>query len=318
MVLAVLSRTPRLAKLVQSLQVGSGGEHLQELEMVFLHLSNLTDFRILLQTTGYQALATLRTLFTKHAALHPQPGLRTFALRMDTSALEEWPTDLTQRVFLGLLSSLPPTIDSLILDCPPITLRFIHEVNFSLTNLHLSQRHFDRSLFDHLTQRSQATLSSLIFETPYYSEFNPEFFEAAWERPGESCLTGEILESFERFPLRTLGFLGFEYEESSDIISALAKLPSSIRTLKLPDGFDVLRFLESESCPKLSQLNICGDHGSDPWYPALEMRDQIKQAGARRGIFLVPCKAWEVLDPEELEEGEDEEKEGEESEEDGF
>ncbi|KAK4698731.1 hypothetical protein P7C70_g7539, partial [Phenoliferia sp. Uapishka_3] len=211
----VLEETPRLASHVEELRVQVNGDETMELGDVLPTLSGLRDLRILIRRWNWTTYKSLSVLITLQAELHPNAGLRHITLRIYSEKLsppfmpyKPYDNDLAE-----LLSSLPCTLTSLELMCPPVR-PLGPAVKFSLSQLHLVQPHFDSSLLTYLTARSQTTLFSLNLETTYHS--CPDLF-LFWEpRRGSSLralLTRDDFKSVESYPLRFLGFMGFELDK---------------------------------------------------------------------------------------------------------
>ncbi|KAK4703260.1 hypothetical protein P7C70_g2953, partial [Phenoliferia sp. Uapishka_3] len=311
-VLAVLLVVPRLALCVKELYIVAGSKHLRQLEKVFPLLFNLLDFRLSLDSPTRHTFDTLTTLLRSQQIRRSSKGIRAFSFRMNSYTTSEWPGGPIEESLSRMLSLLPPTLVSLTITAPPIAV-FKTTVRFALTHLHLSQDQVNLPFFNYLTRRSHNTLSSLVFETPFYSDqFPDEDYQVANKLLSE--LRSDSLQAAAQFPLKSLAFLGFHFTHPSSVLPALAKLPSTIKSLKVPGSFDIVGFLESESCPELSRFMICGENGYDTWIPTLTEEEDIKKAARRRGLFLLAYVDWDELEWLESYGSEDEEEEGSEGE----
>ncbi|KAK4704460.1 hypothetical protein P7C70_g1748, partial [Phenoliferia sp. Uapishka_3] len=284
----VLRRTPRLASRVEQLLVDFQGHNTSRIEDLIPLLPNLTAINLYFECESHPNFDIFATMLNRHAVLHPTASVKTFFLRMRSW---DWFDDQAEAAFSNLLSSLPSSLDSLILTCPQIHL-LPNEVPFALSHLSITQPEFNSHLFLRLASKSHTTLHKLVFETSYASW--PDTFMGPFD---DALITSENIKSLQLYPLKALACIGFRFDDHRKVLQSLTSLPSDIASLVLPDDFDIPKFLDSGCCPKLRRLRISGNGdgydktGKTPlchWQPEEEESDDLKGAAARRGLFLVP------------------------------
>ncbi|KAK4701010.1 hypothetical protein P7C70_g5227, partial [Phenoliferia sp. Uapishka_3] len=323
-----LLASPRLAGLVKTLYVYaghdnesySGDRRLPWIEQLLPLLRNLDELRISAELQLPWVFAGITGTIYDHAQSNPQWQLQVFSLCCPEGGPET--SRAAQENLFRMLSALPSTLQSLTLALPflPILPDHISDairlgtshppflpvfppeierftrlagVKFSLRHLHIIYNHFHASLISFLTGPPQSSkICSIVVET--------------WSHAGGFTwptvrLTVENLELFCPYALASVDILGFEMPHDS--LRALVALPATLQSLRIPATPDVARFLASDACPKLNRFEALDvdNHQTLKIEPGDE--DEVKNAVAKRGLFLVAPHVNRYSEQESLEEG---------------